>query len=118
MGSVISTFSSPPHHACYTSYADDEPESTVTFIWQEETTGIVHHQLLFMEPVPFETALKWAEEHAPTRNIERIYVKHARTKEPPKPTARVKHAVKKERREKECCEKESTRCETNRGQKA
>jgi hypothetical protein len=79
----------------YTSYADYEPESTVTFFWQEEKTGIVHHQLLFMEPVPFETALKWAQEHAPTRSIERIHVKHARTKEPPKLTARVKHAVKK-----------------------
>jgi hypothetical protein len=79
----------------YTSYADDEPESTVTFIWQEETNGIVHHQLLFMEPVPFETALKWAEEHAPTRNIERIHVKHARKREPPKLTARVKQAAKK-----------------------
>ena len=109
---------SPPCLVVYTSYADDEPESTVTFIWQEETTGIVHHQLLFMEPVPFETALKWAEEHAPTRNIERIHVKHARTKEPPKPTARSQTCGEKERREKECREKESTRCETNRGQKA
>ena len=109
---------SPPCLVVYTSYADDEPESTVTFIWQEETTGIVHHQLLFMEPVPFETALKWAEEHAPTRNIERIHVKHARTKEPPKPTARSQTCGEKERRKKECREKESTRCETNRGQKA
>jgi len=79
----------------YTSYADDQPESTVTFFWQEEDTGIVHHQLLFMEPVPFETALKWVQEHAPTRNIERIHVKHARKREPPELTARVKHAVKK-----------------------
>ena len=109
---------SPPCLVVYTSYADDEPESTVTFIWQDETTGIVHHQLLFMEPVPFETALKWAEEHAPTRNIERIHVKHARTKEPPKPTAQSQTCGEKERREKECREKESTRCETNRGQKA
>jgi hypothetical protein len=86
---------SPPCLVVYTSYADDEPESTVTFFWQEENTGIVHHQLLFMEPVPFETALKWAQEHAPTRNIERIHVKHARTKEPAKLTAQVKHAVNK-----------------------
>jgi hypothetical protein len=86
---------SPPCLVVYTSYADDQPESTVTFFWQEEDTGIVHHQLLFMEPVPFETALKWAQEHAPTRNIERIHVKHARKREPAKLTARVKHAVKK-----------------------
>jgi hypothetical protein len=79
----------------YTSYVDAEPESTVTFFWQEENTGIVHHELLFMEPVPFETALKWAQEHAPTRSVERIHVKHVRTKETPKRTARIKHAVKK-----------------------
>ena len=85
---------SPPCLVVYTFYADDEPESTVTFFWQEENTGIVHQQLLFMEPVPFETALKWAQEHAPTKSIERIHVKHARTKETLRRTARVKHAVK------------------------
>jgi hypothetical protein len=51
---------SPPCLVVYTSYVDDEPESTVTFFWQDENTGIVHHELLFMEPVPFETAPKWA----------------------------------------------------------
>ena len=86
---------SPPCLVVYTSYVDREPESTVTFFWQDESTGIVHQQLLFMEPVPFEAALKWAQEHAPTRDIERIHVKHARTKEAPKPIARVKRAVKK-----------------------
>jgi len=44
---------SPPCLVVYTSYVDDEPESTVTFFWQDENTGIVHHELLFMEPVPF-----------------------------------------------------------------
>jgi len=104
---------SPPCLVVYTSYADDEPESTVTFIWQEETTGIVHHQLLFMEPVPFETALKWAEEHAPTRNIERIHVKHAKNERTAQANGASQTCGEKERRE-----KESTRCETNRGQKA
>ena len=104
---------SPPCLVVYTSYADDQPESTVTFFWQEEDTGIVHHQLLFMEPVPFETALKWAQEDAPTRNIERIHVKHARKREPPKLTARSQTCGEKERRE-----KESTRSEANCGQKA
>jgi hypothetical protein len=80
----------------YTSYFDDEPESTVTYFWQEESTGIVHQELLFMEPVPFEAALKWAEEHAPTRRVERIHVKHARTKQAPKPKARVKQAAKRD----------------------
>jgi len=74
---------SPPCLVVYTSYADDEPESTVTSSGRKKTHRDRHHQLLFMEPVPFETALKWAEEHAPTRNIERIHVKHARTKERP-----------------------------------
>jgi hypothetical protein len=60
-----------------------------------------------MEPVPFETALKWAEEHAPTRNIERIHVKHARTKEPPKPPSRVKHAVKKSAAKKSAVKKKA-----------
>lgn len=86
---------SPPCLVVYTSYVDDEPESTVIFFWQEENTGIVRQELLFMEPAPFETALKWAQEHAPTRSVERIHVKHSRTKEVPKPRARVKHAVKK-----------------------
>jgi hypothetical protein len=86
---------SPPCLVVYTSYVDEEPESTVIFFWQEENTGIVHQELLFMEPAPFETALKWAQEHAPTRSVERIHVKHSRTKEAPKPRARVKHAVKK-----------------------
>ena len=80
---------------CLHILCNDEPESTVTFFWQDENTGIVHYELLFMEPVPFETALKWAQEHAPTRSIERIHVKHVRTKEAPKQTARVKPAVKK-----------------------
>ena len=104
---------SPPCLVVYTSYVDDEPESTVTFFWQDENTGIVHHELLFMEPVPFETALAWAQEHAPTRSIERIHVKHVRTKEAPKQTARSQIGG-----EKECGEKESTCFETSRGQKA
>ena len=104
---------SPPCLVVYTSYVDDEPESTVTFFWQDENTGIVHHELLFMELVPFETALKWAQEHAPTRSIERIHVKHVRTKEAPKQTARSQTGG-----EKECGEKESTCFETSRGQKA
>jgi hypothetical protein len=48
-----------------------------------------------VEPVPFEAALKWAQEHAPTRDIERIHVKHAGPKEAPNPIARVKRGVKK-----------------------
>jgi hypothetical protein len=62
---------------------------------QEESTGIVHQELLFIEPVPFETILNWAPEHAPMRSVERIHVKHARTKDAAKPKARVKQSTKK-----------------------
>ena len=86
---------SPPCLVVYTSYVDDVPESIVAYFWQEESTGIVHQELLFMEPVPFETALNWAQQHAPTRSVERIHVKHARTKEAPKPKPRIKQAAKK-----------------------
>jgi hypothetical protein len=86
---------SPPCLVVYTSYADDKPESTVTYFWQDEATGVLHHQLLYMEPASFETALAWAQEHAPTRNVERIHVKHSRTKKAPEPKARAKPAAKK-----------------------
>jgi len=71
---------SPPCLVVYTSYVDDQPESSVTYFSQDEKTGMLDHQLLFVAPVPFETALAWAQEHAPTRQIERIHVKHARVK--------------------------------------
>jgi hypothetical protein len=36
--------------------------------------------LVYLEPAPFETALAWAQTHAPTRGVERIHVKHERGK--------------------------------------
>ncbi len=86
---------SPPCLVVYTSYADDQPESSVTYFWQDETSGALNHQLVYMEPVPFETALAWAQEHAPTRNVERIHVKHARTRRPPEPRATAKPAARR-----------------------
>jgi len=71
---------SPPCLVVYTAYSDDGPESSVTYFWQDENGGILNHQLLYVGPVSFEAALAWAQEHAPTRNIERIHVKHARGK--------------------------------------
>lgn len=71
---------SPPCLVVYTSYIDGQPESSVTYFWQDEKTGTVHHQLVYLEPVPFDTALAWAQDHAPTRGVERIHVKHARAK--------------------------------------
>lgn len=59
-----------------TWYIDDQPDSTVTYFWQDEATGLINHEIVFAEPVGFEAALAWAQEHAPTRGIERIHVKH------------------------------------------
>jgi hypothetical protein len=79
----------------YTSYADDEPESSVTYFWQDEGTGLLHHELVYQQPVSFETAVAWAQEHAPTRSVERIHVKHARAKKAIERKARAKPAAKR-----------------------
>ena len=47
-----------------------------------------------MQPVPFETALAWAEENAPTRSVERIHARHA-AKTEPKPAPKRKAAAKR-----------------------
>jgi len=86
---------SPPCLVVYTSYSDDEPESSVTYFWQDESTGMLTHELVYMQPVSFETAVAWAQEHAPTRNVERIHVKHARANKAPERKASAKPAVKK-----------------------
>jgi hypothetical protein len=66
---------SPPCLLVYTSYADGQPESSVMYLWQDEKTGALHHELIWSQ-APFETALAWAQSHAPTRGVERIHVKH------------------------------------------
>lgn len=86
---------SPPCLVVYTSYSGDKPESSVTYFWQDEKTGALHHQLVYMEPVPFETALAWAQDHAPTRGVERIHVKHARAKPALETAMPAKRAVKR-----------------------
>ena len=80
---------SPPCLVVNTSYAGGRPESSVTYFWQDENTGLLNHQLVYLEPVPFETALAWAQEHASTRGVERIHVRHAR---PAKAVARKRAA--------------------------
>jgi hypothetical protein len=91
---------SPPCLVVYTSYEDGKPESSVMYIWQHEKTGVLHHEVVYQQEVPFETAVAWAQEHAPTRNVERIHVKHARAKKAvarkpgPKPGARRAAAKK------------------------
>jgi hypothetical protein len=86
---------SPPCLVVYTSYADEEPESSVTYFWRDETTGQVHHELVYQQPASFDTAVAWAQEHAPTRSIERIHVKHARAKKAVEPKARPKPVARR-----------------------
>ena len=64
----------------YTWYVDGEPDSTVTYFWQDEGSGIIHHELLLSAPVSYEEAMNWAREHAAASDIERIHVRHARSK--------------------------------------
>jgi hypothetical protein len=86
---------SPPCLLVHTSYADGQPESSVTYFWQDEKTGALHHELVFLEPAPFETALAWAQTHAPTRGVERIHVKHERGKKALGRKPRASPAAKK-----------------------
>ena len=67
-----------PSFVVYTWYVDDEPESTVTHFWRDETTGAVHHEFVHVGPATFEAAVARAQEEAPKRSVERIHVKHAR----------------------------------------
>lgn len=68
-----------PALVVYTWYVDDEPESTVTYFWQDEDTGDVKQEILFIEPVGFDEAVDRAQNFAADRKIRRIHVKHART---------------------------------------
>lgn len=61
----------------HTSYVDGEPESSVTYFWQDEATGLIDHEVLFLKPVGFEEAVAWAQEQATARDVERIHVHHA-----------------------------------------
>lgn len=79
-----------PSLVVYTWYVDGEPESTVTYFWQDDDTGMVHHELLFMEPVTFGQALAWAEQHARKRKVRRIHVKHTRSPKPRRGKAKAK----------------------------
>lgn len=59
-----------------TWYIDGQPDSTVTYFWQDETSGMISHEVVFAKPVGFEEALRWAQEHASKRGVERIHIKH------------------------------------------
>jgi hypothetical protein len=75
---------------------NDEPESSVVYFSRDEETGIVHHELLFVGPATFETAVAQAKEKAPERGVERIHVKHARQAN--KPDTKTKPASKAKRK--------------------
>ena len=64
----------------------------VVYFSRDEDTGIVQHELLFVGPPTFETAVTHAKEKAPERSVERIHVKHAR--QGTKPDAKAKRASK------------------------
>ena len=84
-----------PSLVVYTWYVEDEPESTVTHFWRDDDTGAVHHELVFVAPVPFAEAVTRAEEEAPKRSVERIHVKHARTSNKPAGRASTRRPEKK-----------------------
>jgi len=86
---------SPPCLVVYTSYEDGKPESSVTYIWQHEKTGALHHEIVYQAEVPFETAVAWAQQHAPARNVERIHVKHARAKKAAERKPKARAAAKR-----------------------
>ena len=77
IGDVELFVPSPPCLVVNTFYVDGEPESSVVYVWQDAQTGELRSELVYMQPAPFEAALAWAEEHAPTRGVERIHTRHA-----------------------------------------
>ena len=83
-----------PSLVVYTWYVDDKPESTITYVWYDDVTGRILHEVVLTAPVSFEAAVERAQEEAPKRSVERIHVKHARTARKPKAKAKAKRAAK------------------------
>jgi hypothetical protein len=83
-----------PSLVVYTWYVDDEPESSITYFWCDENTGMIHHELVLVAPVTFEEAVTRAHEEAPKRSVERIHVKHARSSNKLEGKAKTKRAGK------------------------
>ena len=96
IGDVDLFMPSPPCLVVNTFYVDGEAESSVTYLWQDAESGELKSELVYMQPVSFETALAWAEEHALTRSVERIHTRHAPKAEPkPAPTAPKRRPARK-----------------------
>ncbi len=93
IGDVELFMPSPPCLVVNTFYVDGEPESSVVHVWQDAETGELKSELVYMQPVPFETALAWAEENAAARSVERIHARHA-AKAKPKPAPKRRPARK------------------------
>ena len=90
---------SPPCLVVNTFYVDGEAESSVVYVWQDAETGELKSELVYMQPVPFEAALAWAEENAPARSVERIHARHAAKTEPkPKRKATAKRRAAPKRK--------------------
>jgi hypothetical protein len=94
IGDVELFMPSPPCLVLNTFYVDGEPESSVVYVWQDAETGELKSELIYMQPVPFESALAWAEENAPIRSVERIHARHA-AKTEPKSAPKRKAAAKR-----------------------
>ena len=59
IGDVELFMPSPPCLVVNTFYVDGEPESAVVYVWQDAETGELKTELVYMQPVPFETALAY-----------------------------------------------------------
>jgi len=79
----------------HTSYFNEEPESSVTYFWQDPTTGFINHEVLLLKPVGFEEALAWAQEQAAEKKVERIHVRHARSAKGSKKQTKKSRAIAK-----------------------
>jgi hypothetical protein len=100
---------SPPCLVVNTFYVDGEPESSVSYVWQDPETGELRGELAYMQPVAFETALAWAEAHAPTRSVERIHTRHAKPEPKPVPAPKPRSARKAAAKRKATPKKAATR---------
>jgi len=110
VGDVELFMPSPPCLVVNTFYVDGEPESSVVYVWQDAETGELKSELVYMQPVPFETALAWAEENAPARSVERIHARHAAKAEPKrKAAAKRKAALKRKAAPKKAAAKKPAR---------
>jgi hypothetical protein len=54
-----------PSLVVYTWYVDDKPESSITYFWRDENTGVINHELVLVAPVTFEDAVAQAHVEAP-----------------------------------------------------